>query len=386
MEAPLRSTRKYAAFALLSILIVALLCALSADARFLARSAWEEARILHARQPIAALIADPATPPRRRSQLRLVLAARAFAAGNLGLKAGSTYTTFADVGEGPLLHVLSASPRYSLKPYRWRFPVVGAIPYKGFFDAAAAGAEQRRLEAMGYDTYLRPAGAFSTLGWLPDPLLSTALDDDPAELVATVIHEIAHNTLWVPGDASFNESYAEFVGYQGAAAFFARRGDARTAARCAALWRDEKRLADFYGALQGRLDALYASSLPQPVLEARREEIFTQAHDLLAGPLGRSLEVWSGRSLARRPLNNARLIAHRLYATGFDQMEQMYALAGGDLRRGIRQIALSVRRHPTLPALDALTLVIRRSRPPLSLSANIKSEKAGEIGGLFYVL
>jgi len=386
MEAPLRFTRKHTAFAAVSVLTAALLCALSADVRFLVRSAWEEARILSLRQPIAALVADPATPPRRRSQLRLVLAARAFAAAELGLKAGSTYTTFADVGEGPLLHVLSASPRYSLKPYRWRFPIAGAIPYKGFFDAAAARSEQRRLEALGYDTYLRPAGAFSTLGWLPDPLLSTALDDDPAELVATVIHEIAHNTLWVPGDASFNESYAEFVGYQGAAAFFARRGDARTAERCAALWRDEKRLAGFYGALQGRLDALYASPLSPPALEALREEIFAQAHAFLAGPLDRSLEVWSGRSLARRPLNNARLIAHRLYATGFDQMEQMYALAGGDLRRGIRQIALSLRRHPSLPALDALTLVIRRSRPPLSLTSQLKSEKTGEIGGPFYDL
>jgi predicted aminopeptidase len=363
MEAPLRCIKKkHAALAFLA-LTVALLATVSADARFLLRSAWEEIRILHARQPIAALVADPATPPRRRAQLRLVLAARAFAARDLGLKAGSTYTTFADIGEGPLLHVLSASPRYSLQPYRWRFPVVGAIPYKGFFDEAAAKAEQRRLDAMGYDTYLRPAGAFSTLGWLPDPLLSTALDDDPAELVATVIHEIAHNTLWVPGDASFNESYAEFVGYQGAAAFFAQRGDTRNAERCAALWRDEKRLADFYGALQSRLEALYASRLPQPVLEARRAEIFHRAQALLAGPLDRSLEAWSGRSLARRPLNNARLIAHRIYATGFDQMEQMYALAGRDLRTGIRQIAVSVHRHPSLPALDALTWVIRRSRP-----------------------
>jgi predicted aminopeptidase len=341
MEAPLRSIRKHAALLLLPALIAALGCllwTLSAEARFLFRSGWEEARILAVRRPIADLVADPATPPRRRAQLKLVLAARAFAAQRLGLNAGSTYTAFADVGSGPLLHVLSASPHFSLTPYRWRYPIAGAIPYKGFFDAAAARAEQRRLERMGYDTYLRPSGAFSTLGWLPDPLLSTALDADPAELVATVIHEIAHNTLWVPGDASFNESYAELVGYSGAADFFAVRGDTRTAARCAALWRDEKRMAAFYGALAGELEALYASGLPTPVLEARREEVFARA---------------------RMPANNARLIAHRIYTTGFDPMEQMVALAGGDLREGIRRIARSVRRHPSLPALDAVALAVR---------------------------
>jgi predicted aminopeptidase len=153
-----------------------------------------------------------------------------------------------------------------------------------------------------------------------------------------VIHEIAHNTLWVPGDASFNESYAELVGYSGAADFFAVRGDTRTAARCAALWRDEKRMAAFYGALAGELEALYASGLPTPVLEARREEVFARA---------------------RMPANNARLIAHRIYTTGFDPMEQMVALAGGDLREGIRRIARSVRRHPSLPALDAVALAVR---------------------------
>jgi predicted aminopeptidase len=354
MEAALRSiSRRKLALLTLPLLAFAVLAA-SAEARFLARSAWEEGRILLVRRPIRELLADPATPPMRRAQLRMVLAARAFAGRQLGLKVGDTYTTFAEVGEGPLLHVLSASPRYSLEPYRWRYPIVGAIPYKGFFDESAARAEQRRLRRLGYDTYLRPSGAFSTLGWLPDPLLSSALDGDPAELVATVIHEIAHNTLWVPGDADFNESYAELVGYRGAAAFFAARGDAVTAAHCEALWRDEKRLAGFYGALHGELTALYASGLPAPALEERRRDLFAQAQAVLAGPVDRSLEVWSGRKLARKPLDNARVVAHRIYATGFDELERMVALTGGDLRMGVRQIALSLRRHPSLRPLDAL--------------------------------
>lgn len=350
----------YAALLLLTSLAVVPLA--NGEVRFVLRSACEEARILLLRRPIAEVIADPATSAERRAQLQLVLEARKFASERLGLEPGETYTTFADIGSGTLVHVISASPRDRLRPHQWSYPVVGSVPYKGFFTKADALAEERRLKRLGYDTYVRPAAAFSTLGWFNDPLLSTALDDDPVELVATVLHEIAHNTLWVSGNVGFNESYANFVGYRGAEAFFKSRGDFKSAWRSAAMWRDEKRLGAFYAGLEGELQRLYSSGAPRRVLEARRREVFARAHSTLAGPLDPQLEVYSGRRLSRRAFNNAWLLANRIYQTGLDELDRTLAAQRGDLRADIQEIVSSFRRHPTQPPMQVLAMLSRPGR------------------------
>ena len=309
----------------------------SEDVRYLTRAGFEQAKILEARRPIQAMIADPKTDAETRALLQVVLDARDFAAG-LGYAAGETYTTYADVGRDTLLLVLSASPRDCLCPHTWQYPIVGHIPYKGFFDPAMARKEAARLERKGYDIYLRPAGAYSTLGWFNDPLYSTALSHDSVELAATVFHEIAHNTLYVKSATPFNESFAQLAGYRAAEAFFRRRGSTEAADRAAARWLDEVVLAGYYADLTARLDTLYKHAADSAAVDSGRAELGRWARAQLQGAVGQQLRTYTIGPMAERPVNNARLIAARIYRTRLDLFERWYQQHGRDIKLAVASL------------------------------------------------
>ena len=329
-----------------AVVLAALLLIFSADARYVARAGIEEARLLLKRRSIETLIAETDTPAALRQRLALVRDARTFAVDSLGLAAGKTYTTYVDVGRDTLLLVLSASRPDKLREVTWTYPIVGVVPYKGFFKAAHARRAADEYAGQGLDVYLRPAGAFSTLGYLSDPLFSTAMSRDTMELVATVLHELAHNTLYIKSQTPFNESFASFVGYRGAEAFFRSRGDTADARRAAARWRDERTLDVFYAELGRRLDSAYAENQSGERLQQTRATLFDWARAQLSGPVGQSLETYDWRWFAQAPLNNAVIIAQRLYRMDLNLFDEIYLQSNADIAETIRAVQVRVFTQP----------------------------------------
>lgn len=317
--------------------VVVLVVAATPLGRYLVRAAWEEGKILARRRSIERLVADPATSPPLRAPLELVVRARAFARDSLGLRPGDSFTTYSQLERDTLVLVLSAARRDTLAAYTWWFPVVGRLPYKGYFDVAAAQREGAAMRARGFDTYLRPASAFSTLGWFNDPLLSTTLRQDSVDLVNTVIHEITHNSLFVRGAVAFNESYASFVGARGAAAFFREGGHEEAARRAERRWDDDKLLGAFWGAVARTIDSAYAVHPGDSLARVMaRDRVYERMRATLLADLAPRLSTVPRSALERMPLDNAALLARRVYASDLWLFDEVHRRLGGDLPRTLR--------------------------------------------------
>jgi len=317
---------------------------------YLSRGAWEEAKILRRREPISDVIRHPTTPSAVREKLKVVLAARQYAKDSIKLRAKDSFTTYSRLDHDTLVLVVSAAYRDTLKPYTWWFPIVGTVPYKGYFDFAAAKRDAQKLYDDGFDVYVRPSDAFSTLGFFNDPLLNTTLRADSITLANTVIHELTHNTFYASGQAPFNESFAMFVGARGAAAFFRSRGQETAARRVEAEWEDDKLLARFWSRVIRSLDSAYAAHPESKAARiAARDSVYARTRVALVKEIAPQFKTINPLYAERVTLNNAALLARRVYATDLDVFDRVYQKEGRDLKRTIGRIislAKSDQKHP----------------------------------------
>jgi predicted aminopeptidase len=310
---------------------------------YILRAVFEEGKILWRREAIESILAKPDLDPETREKFKLVLAVREYARDTLKLRVGGSYASYSYVDRPVLSYVLAAAPKTDLSLYTWWFLFVGRVPYKGFFSEEAARGEAERFHAQGYDTYIRTAPAFSTLGWFDDPLLAHLLKYDKVTLAELIFHELLHNTLFVSGAVDFNESLANFVGNRAAVLFFRdRHGEGSPEhQRAIQAWEEELEFSAFMTQLAGSLKDLYGKDLAEDEKLRLREEIFS-----------RSQREWSQRiadrqghqyrGYSQQKVNNAVVAHYLLYLRDLDLFESLYQAKGRDLMRVVELIGESL--------------------------------------------
>lgn len=164
-------------------------------------------------------LANPQFPDSLKAKLILINEIRKYAIDSLGLKDTKNYKTLYDQNGEEIMWVVTASERFRLKAKEWHFPILGSVPYKGFFRKDLAIKLRDELKQEGWDVSIRNPGGWSTLGWFTDPILSKMLERSEGDLANLIIHEMAHATIFVKDSIDFNENLATFIGDRGAEKF-----------------------------------------------------------------------------------------------------------------------------------------------------------------------
>jgi predicted aminopeptidase len=170
--------------------------------------------------------------------------------------------------------------------------------------------------------------AYSTLGWFDDPVLNTMLRWPEDVLAGSVMHELAHQQLFVKGDTAFNESFATFVEQQGLAQYLA--GQPQLREQAARHGQQEAQFLELMLAARGRLAAVYAGAAPDgDKRRAKQAELARLRRDyetLKAGWGGdAAYDAWLAGDL-----NNARLLPFGLYHEWVPAFAALFREAGGE--------------------------------------------------------
>lgn len=370
------------ALAALAIAAVTLLG--GCDISYLSRAAYEEGKLLWRRKPISEVLTRRELPDDTRAKLETVLAVRKFAADHLGLNVGGAYQTVTPVDESAIVWIVMAAPRTSLTPHTWWFPIVGAVPYRGYFSHRAADAEAADLEARGFDTHVRSAVAFSSLGFFNDPLLSNLLKLDRVELAGVIIHELFHRTYFLASNVMFDESAATYVGSRGAVDFFSTTEGPNSADAIAArgVYESDLRFAAFLLQEEARLLRLYQSGLPDAEILNRRIPIFSEINQDYAR-LKPTLSGLERFDLDREKLNNAALLNYLIYFHDLADFAALQRVEHGDLKASIAKIIDVAEKNRDDPfygiwrvALNAPPAAAAELAPPAAAAPLLKDSPA----------
>ena len=315
------------------IIVLLILCAFNAGCYYM-QAASGQWQVMRKREPIAEVIADPASPAELVSRLQLLSEARDYSIDELGLPDNKSYRSYADLKRDFVVWNVLAAPEFSLAPKQWCFPVAGCVNYRGYFSKDAAIKAAKRLANNGFDVAVGGVAAYSTLGNFSDPILNTMLHWDDRDLVALLFHELAHQVVYVKDDSAFNESFAtavEEIGLQRWLEVHGRPGDYGDYQA----ERDRQdEVSEIIELARQDLKSIYANDaddIRKRQLKKARLERLTRDLKAVARRGGESSSAWLDGEL-----NNAHLITSGLYEGLVPQFRTLYSACGESLQRFYR--------------------------------------------------
>jgi hypothetical protein len=104
-------------------------------------------------------------------------------------------------------------------------------------------------------------------------------------------------------------------------------------------WEDERILARFWGTLYRSLDSAFAAHpTDRSARLAARDTLYARARGTLVSEIGPRLRTVSPRYAERVVLDNAALLARRVYLSDLELFERAYERERRDLRRTIERL------------------------------------------------
>jgi len=313
-----------------------------------ARQGYGQVRIVWQARPIEEYMNDPQFPDSLKNKLKLIQEIRKYAIDSLGLKDTKNYKTLFDQRGQEIMWVVQACEPFQLKPKMWDFPIVGSMPYKGFFEKQKALDEKARLEKDGYDISIRNPGGWSTLGWFTDPILSDMLKRNEGDLASLIIHEMVHATIFIKDNVDFNENLASFVGDTAAYYFLASRYGKDSQQFTQYVQEDQDYRKYSRHILRGTqaLDSLYQSIKAEEPIEIKKQKKEAMISRIMNS--ADTLSLFSPRksNANRRLPNNTYFMSYHLYQARQDNFKaELDNEFDGDLKRYIKHLT---EKHPFL--------------------------------------
>ena len=259
---------KAALFALLAIVLVS-----CETVGYYSQAARGQLTIVFAREDIQHLLERPDLSQELAGKFARVMDIREFAESELGLPVGGNYSSYVDVEREHVVWNVFAAPEFSVDPVNWCYPIAGCVAYRGYFSQQSALSYAAKLEEDGFDVYTGGVDAYSTLGWFEDSLLSTVLNRADYQLAGLIFHELAHQLVYLPGDTTFNESFATAVEREGVRRWLAKSNKDFNIDAALLDYDRQQQFVDLVGGYRDRFESLYQLEINESSMRSQKLEL-----------------------------------------------------------------------------------------------------------------